>query len=64
MSWHIRRTARRVEQVQRVGRLIGAGEDFSAIVDYALAYVLASQGGDAVRDQATDEAEDIEKHTE
>jgi len=53
-----------VEQVQRVGRLIGAGEDFSAIVDYALAYVLASQGGDAVRDQATDEAEDIEKHTE
>lgn len=41
--WSIRKTDRRVEQVARLGRATGLGEDFSAIVDYALSYTIARQ---------------------
>ena len=41
--WSIRKTDRRVEQVARLGRATGLGEDFSAVVDYALSYTIARQ---------------------
>ncbi len=41
--WSIRKTDRRVEQVARLGRATGLGEDFSAVVDYALAFTISRQ---------------------
>ena len=41
--WSIRKTARRQEQVARLGRATGLGEDFSAVVDYALSYAIGRQ---------------------
>jgi hypothetical protein len=40
--WSIRKTDRRVEQVARLGRATGLGEDFSAVIDYALAATIGS----------------------
>ena len=52
--WSIRKTDRRVEQVARLGRATGLGEDFSAIVDYALSYTIGRQ------ETAMDEIKSIE----
>lgn len=52
--WSIRKTARRQEQVARLGRATGLGEDFSAIVDYALSYTIGRQ------ETAMDEIKSIE----
>jgi hypothetical protein len=40
--WSIRKTARRQEQVARLGRTTGLDDDFSAVVDYALAHAISS----------------------
>ena len=52
--WSIRKTARRQEQVARLGRTTGLGEDFSAVVDYALSYTIGRQ------ETAMDEIKSIE----
>jgi predicted nucleic acid-binding Zn-ribbon protein len=41
--WSIRKTARRQEQVARLGRTTGLDDDFSAVVDYALAFTISRQ---------------------
>ena len=40
--WSIRKTARRQDQVARLGRATGLGGDFSAVIDYALAATIGS----------------------
>jgi len=52
--WSIRKTDRRVEQVARLGRATGLGENFSAVVDYALSYTIGRQ------ETAMDEIKSIE----
>lgn len=42
--WSIRQTDRRVAQVARLGEITGLDEDFTAIVDFALATTLAHYG--------------------
>ena len=41
--WTIRQTVRRLAQVARIGESTGLGQDFSAVVDYALSYTIAHQ---------------------
>lgn len=41
--WSIRKTARRQDQVARLGRATGLGGDFSAVIDYALSSAISNQ---------------------
>jgi hypothetical protein len=41
--WSIRKTERREAQVARLGRATGLNKDFSAVVDYALAFAIGKQ---------------------
>ena len=41
--WTIRQTERRAAQVARIGQSTGLGQDFSAVVDYALSYTISNQ---------------------
>lgn len=45
--WSIRRTPRRQDQVARLGRATGLGEDFSAVVDYALSRAISQLSQEA-----------------
>ena len=48
--WSIRQTERRAAQVARIGEATGLGQDFSAVVDYALSYTIAHQEAETMNE--------------